>query len=343
MRFRLKNISNDIVELGDLGFTLDPGSIAETTEDVGQSNDVQYHINSQNVVFVGSDDIEMTNDETAAFLGDQALMENEKYYSKREINDKFDQIANSAPGMLDTLGELADALGNDASFASTMTQALNEKAGSDHDHDLNYASLSHEHSLQYYGISTIDSLLSQKAAAEHLHPQYLRGDHNHTGVYAAVRHDHDDRYVRRGEPGNNPTPVFGSNFALAERTAPFTVSGPTMTECVRLKVSVEKRGMYRLGISYMWAFDHSRYDFMAQVLHIGERAKQIIYTHQEQPTSSAGYNGNIGTDQKHTATKTKYLMLEPGTNTFILSISSYGRMRVKASIWDANLEFWRTQ
>lgn len=37
-------------------------------------------------------------------------------------------LINSAPGVLDTLGELAAALGNDANFAATMTTALAEKA-----------------------------------------------------------------------------------------------------------------------------------------------------------------------------------------------------------------------
>jgi hypothetical protein len=37
-------------------------------------------------------------------------------------------LINSAPGALDTLKELADALGDDANFASTMTTALSAKA-----------------------------------------------------------------------------------------------------------------------------------------------------------------------------------------------------------------------
>ena len=44
-------------------------------------------------------------------------------------------IVNSAPAALDTLNELAAALGDDANFATTMTNALAGKASTSHNHD----------------------------------------------------------------------------------------------------------------------------------------------------------------------------------------------------------------
>lgn len=48
--------------------------------------------------------------------------------SQAYVNNAIANLINSAPGALDTLKELADALGNDASYASSITNALALKA-----------------------------------------------------------------------------------------------------------------------------------------------------------------------------------------------------------------------
>lgn len=47
-------------------------------------------------------------------------------------------IVDSAPGTLDTLNELAAALGDDANFATTMTTALSGKSATTHNHTGTY-------------------------------------------------------------------------------------------------------------------------------------------------------------------------------------------------------------
>lgn len=44
------------------------------------------------------------------------------------VQNKIAEVVNSAPGTLDTLNELAQALGNDPNFATTMTTELGKKA-----------------------------------------------------------------------------------------------------------------------------------------------------------------------------------------------------------------------
>ncbi|GFG83399.1 hypothetical protein [Mycolicibacter algericus] len=44
-----------------------------------------------------------------------------------EISDAVDALVNGAPGALDTLQELADALGNDENFATTISTALGNR------------------------------------------------------------------------------------------------------------------------------------------------------------------------------------------------------------------------
>ena len=48
--------------------------------------------------------------------------------TKKYVDDAFDDVLNGAPAALDTLNELANALGDDANFASTVTTSLATKA-----------------------------------------------------------------------------------------------------------------------------------------------------------------------------------------------------------------------
>lgn len=52
------------------------------------------------------------------------------YQTKTQVNEIVKNVVGSAPEALDTLKELADALGNDANFASTITGELSKKANS---------------------------------------------------------------------------------------------------------------------------------------------------------------------------------------------------------------------
>ena len=49
-------------------------------------------------------------------------------YTKLEVNTQFSNLINSAPDALNTLKELPDALNNDANYAVTVQNQLNNKA-----------------------------------------------------------------------------------------------------------------------------------------------------------------------------------------------------------------------
>src|SRR5690606_3729 len=61
-----------------------------------------------------------------------ALFDPSSYYTKGEVDGQISgaiaDLLNGAPGALDTLSELAAALGNDEDFATTVTNALAQKA-----------------------------------------------------------------------------------------------------------------------------------------------------------------------------------------------------------------------
>lgn len=60
--------------------------------------------------------------------------ENAHLTNKEYVDNKVANLVNSAPKTLDTLNELASALGNDANFATTVTNSLANKADKEHTH-----------------------------------------------------------------------------------------------------------------------------------------------------------------------------------------------------------------
>ena len=58
------------------------------------------------------------------------------YDTSSEVDSKVAAIVDSSPATLDTLNELAAALGDDANFATTVTDAIAAKADSAHAHDI---------------------------------------------------------------------------------------------------------------------------------------------------------------------------------------------------------------
>ena len=65
--------------------------------------------------------------------GDHSL---ESYATETYVTTQINDVLDSAPAALDTLNELAAAIGDDSDFAGTMTTALAGKASSSHTHDM---------------------------------------------------------------------------------------------------------------------------------------------------------------------------------------------------------------
>ena len=63
-------------------------------------------------------------------------------YTKTQVDKKVSDLVNSAPETLDTLNELASALGNDPNFATTVATQIGTKANANHNHDSVYVKLS---------------------------------------------------------------------------------------------------------------------------------------------------------------------------------------------------------
>lgn len=83
---------------------------------------------------------------------------------KAYTDAKISELVNSAPETLDTLNELASAMGNDPNFAVTIAAQIGTKADTNHTHD-----------DRYYTESEINTKLSGKSDIDHTHSQYLTG------------------------------------------------------------------------------------------------------------------------------------------------------------------------
>jgi hypothetical protein len=79
--------------------------------------------------------------------------------AKSYTDTKVAGLVNSAPETLDTLNELADALGDDPNFATTMATELGKKA-------TKVELETHNHNDVYYTETEIDNMLAQKSQVQ---------------------------------------------------------------------------------------------------------------------------------------------------------------------------------
>lgn len=144
-------------------------------------------------------------------------------YTKSEIDDmisngdvdlkaytdaKISGLVNSAPETLDTLNELASALGNDPNFAVTIAAQIGTKADTNHTHD-----------NRYYTESEINTKLSGKSDIDHTHSNYL------TGITKSMV----TNALGYTPPASNTTYSAGTNLSLSDTT--FNVSNtPSFTD-----------------------------------------------------------------------------------------------------------------
>lgn len=100
------------------------------------------------------------------------------YASEVYVDSAIAGVVNSAPSTLNTLNELASALGDDASFATTVTNAIADKADSTHTHiigdvtDLQTsldakADSTHTHIID--DVTDLQTSLDAKADSTHTH------------------------------------------------------------------------------------------------------------------------------------------------------------------------------
>lgn len=75
-------------------------------------------------------DSELLNGFASSYFATSSHDHNSIYYTQTQVNQKLADLVSSAPETLDTLNELATALGNDPNFATTITNLIGTKLDS---------------------------------------------------------------------------------------------------------------------------------------------------------------------------------------------------------------------
>jgi hypothetical protein len=132
--------SNPVLSPGEVGFETD-NSQFKIGDGVNQWNDLAYFVNADGISGTLGDYIELAEKGTAdgvATLDAQgqvpanqlgnATVDLSDYATETYVDTAVSTLVDAAPAALNTLNELAAALGDDANYASTITTALGTKA-----------------------------------------------------------------------------------------------------------------------------------------------------------------------------------------------------------------------
>lgn len=104
-------------------------STGQSEVDVMSQKAVTDALNTKQNTLVSGTNIKTINDETILGNGNISIEvpDVSNFVTEVEVDQKISSLVASAPEALDTLKELADALGNDANFATTITNQLANK------------------------------------------------------------------------------------------------------------------------------------------------------------------------------------------------------------------------
>lgn len=105
----------------------------------------------------------------------------DKYYTEAEVDAKLE--------------EKADASHTHSNYALTTHNHDSAYAPKDHTHE-GIATLDHNHDSRYYTETETNTLLADKADANHTHSNYAPSGHTHT-EYSVTTHNHDSEYAAK--------------------------------------------------------------------------------------------------------------------------------------------------
>lgn len=140
--------SNPVLAPGEIGFETD-NSQFKIGDGVNQWADLAYFVNADGISGTLGDYIELAEkgvadgvaslDAQGQVPADQlgnATVDLSAYATETYVDTAVSNLVDTAPAALDTLNELAAALGDDENFATTVTNALADKADAEHTHGI---------------------------------------------------------------------------------------------------------------------------------------------------------------------------------------------------------------
>lgn len=354
MKFILKNTTASPIEIYDMGLYISPLSELTIYENIDDSIDLHALVSNGDIVFANTDGSEKTIQESQTVINAATLPGYEQTYTKVEVDAKIAEILGGATTeTLDTLSEIANALNNDPNIITALTDGLANKSDLTHNHDIDYADSTHNHDSAYTKTSDLTPLLAQKSDVAHNHSgSYSDISHNHDGRYALAAHDHNLNYYTKPQIdsliGAISAPVFGQDYATARSDSMVTLYDPDNTHTkLTLSVTIANAGEYRLG--WFYKFNWEKWDdqgFEGVIKHGSTVIDETIVGYYEKmhKASESGKIGNSGSEISETNSGFDHIYLTPGTHEFKIEFRPAGDDdEDRVSMWNARLEFWRTE
>jgi Chaperone of endosialidase len=166
------------------------------------------------------------------------------------VDTAVSNLVNAAPAALNTLSELATALGNDANFATTITNSIASKANASHTHDRIYSNdgrflaLTAGNELEFYNAAgtAIDTLYVQYSGAS----DSLRGPGGNVVLHAGNYNSYAPTLTGGGASG-----TWGINISGNAATA----SSASIAGQVTVNYNNDSNALYQM----LWGSGNSVY------------------------------------------------------------------------------------
>lgn len=165
------------------------------------TDSIEEHVDDHNTLADQHNELEGHAAATTAVHG---IADTAALATQADLTAAIDGLVDAAPGTLDTLNELATALGDDANYASTVTTALAGKASTTHHttHEPGGSdAMAADASAATASLRTLGTGATQAAT----------GNHSHSGTYEPVATAHHARH----EPGGGDAMAVDQAAATA--------------------------------------------------------------------------------------------------------------------------------
>lgn len=266
---KVKNKTDNVVEIEYLGISVQPNQIIEIDE---YDSELTELIQDGLLVIIRGN-VELTPTESV----DASVDSSEVRYTNDEIDNLLNGLIDGAPEALNTLKELATAVDDNRSIYDDIVQSLSNRSLIGHVHNTvpphNHDNLyyfknevdsfvnNHSHNNDYYTKYNIDNILTQKSDTDHLHNEYYTQDEVDTLIsHVSI------------EP-----PVFGSDYEHHESYPETLITAESdWFDKISFSYYAEQGNSYRINWSSIVASDDYYASFEIIIEIDGVTHKRIV-------------------------------------------------------------------
>lgn len=342
MAIRIKNISNESVELDSFGISIAPNQILKVHPEDDDSVEIDEYINN-NVLVIMRGNTALSREESQDIVEDNT----ETRYTNSEIDAMLQGLIDSAPGTLDTINELAAAIGDNPDFAGEVMSLISGKAPANHTHSLP----SHHHNTLYYSRSYLNSALGAKSPTNHHHNSSYFTKTEMTSALSGkspTNHNHNALYYTKHQVNeivdDVDEPEYGTQYRHATSPGVTAVSRNTWTNKLILNMPMDNQGLYKLNYNYNWMAQqyYGRCECEIYVKAPNGDIKTFHRLNTGQPYYTVAYTRTSGTAAMHTSGTWVYTASTSGTHQIIIKFKS-PQSNQQIKMWNTFLDAYLIQ